>query len=413
MGYVSRSVAGAAGPGSAAELLPERYQVYSLDLRLREPERLQETVDDLAGQFDLPQACIQYNDTLLDALGVSYRGKGASDAGGAGFPYLAAAGVLVAALVLLAAGLVIFNILKIAVAKRIRCYGTLRALGAGRGQLYALVGLQLLLLCGRGHPGGGGPGTSLRQGHHAGGHRALLPRRAPGGQPGRTGRTHPAEQRRQAAVPAPQRGDHAALRRPGRPACRTVRRAGLPHRRHGRSGTAHPPARPPAASHPLLSRVLCPDESEAQPRTHRHHDLLPGDEHYRLRGPAELQRTAGRLPPRGADASGRLCRIQSGRGLFARRRGGPGGRPGGIRLVHPQAQGLPAGCVRRAGVGYRPAPSERRGASSGRAGRQAAVQTGRRALPRRSGRSCWRAAPVWPQGRSRFPSTARLIQAPR
>ena len=57
VGYVSRSVAGAAGPGSAAELLPERYQVYSLDLRLREPERLQETVDDLAGQFDLPQAC--------------------------------------------------------------------------------------------------------------------------------------------------------------------------------------------------------------------------------------------------------------------------------------------------------------------------------------------------------------------
>ena len=154
VGYVSRSVAGAAGPGSAAELLPERYQVYSLDLRLREPERLQETVDDLAGQFDLPQACIQYNDTLLDALGVSYRGKGASDAGGAGFPYLAAAGVLVAALVLLAAGLVIFNILKIAVAKRIRCYGTLRALGAGRGQLYALVGLQLLLLCGAGIPAG-------------------------------------------------------------------------------------------------------------------------------------------------------------------------------------------------------------------------------------------------------------------
>ena len=91
VGYVSRSVAGAAGPGSAAELLPERYQVYSLDLRLREPERLQETVDDLAGQFDLPQACIQYNDTLLDALGVSYRGKGASDAGGAGVPYLACA----------------------------------------------------------------------------------------------------------------------------------------------------------------------------------------------------------------------------------------------------------------------------------------------------------------------------------
>ncbi len=73
----------------AGSLLPAGRLFYRW--KLKKPlERLQQTVDDLAGQFDLPQACIQYNDTLLDALGVSYRRNGASDAGGAGFPYLAA-----------------------------------------------------------------------------------------------------------------------------------------------------------------------------------------------------------------------------------------------------------------------------------------------------------------------------------
>ena len=62
--------------------------------------------------------------------------------------------VMVGVLVLLAAGLVIYNILKIAVSKRVREYGTLRAIGGEKKQLYRLVTMQLLLLCGIGIPVG-------------------------------------------------------------------------------------------------------------------------------------------------------------------------------------------------------------------------------------------------------------------
>ena len=68
------------------------------------------------------------------------------------FSFMAAACVLVGALVLLAAGLVIYNILKISITKRMKEYGTLRAIGAERGQIYRLVSLQLLILCGAGIP---------------------------------------------------------------------------------------------------------------------------------------------------------------------------------------------------------------------------------------------------------------------
>ena len=59
---------------------------------------------------------------------------------------------MVGLLVLFAAGLVIYNILKISITKRIKEYGTLRAIGGERGQIYRLVSLQLLILCGIGIP---------------------------------------------------------------------------------------------------------------------------------------------------------------------------------------------------------------------------------------------------------------------
>ena len=65
---------------------------------------------------------------------------------------MTAACILVGVLVLLAAGLVIYNILKISITKRIKEYGTLRAIGGERGQIYRLVSLQLLILCGAGIP---------------------------------------------------------------------------------------------------------------------------------------------------------------------------------------------------------------------------------------------------------------------
>lgn len=58
-----------------------------------------------------------------------------------------AAGIMVGLLLLVAAGLVIYNILKIAVSQRIKQYGTLRAIGGEKRQLYFLVTAQVLLLC--------------------------------------------------------------------------------------------------------------------------------------------------------------------------------------------------------------------------------------------------------------------------
>ncbi len=55
-------------------------------------------------------------------------------------------------LLLLAAGLVIYNILKIAVSRRMTQYGILRAMGAEKGQLYFLVIAQILSLCALGIP---------------------------------------------------------------------------------------------------------------------------------------------------------------------------------------------------------------------------------------------------------------------
>lgn len=55
--------------------------------------------------------------------------------------------LFVALLVLLASGLVIYNILKISVTKKIKEYGCLRAIGAEPNQIYKIVILQILILC--------------------------------------------------------------------------------------------------------------------------------------------------------------------------------------------------------------------------------------------------------------------------
>ena len=71
----------------------------------------------------------------LNAMGISYTAD-SEDANDTGFSFMAVAGILVAFLILLAAGLVIYNILKISVSKRMKGYGTLRAIGGEKGQLY-------------------------------------------------------------------------------------------------------------------------------------------------------------------------------------------------------------------------------------------------------------------------------------
>lgn len=151
VGYVSGIVTGIVGEGTAKKMLPDKYNLYSMDFKVKDTGAFQETVDSLADSLGIGEKYIQYNWLLLNAMGIQ-GGEESESADSEGFSYMTAACVLVGILVLLAAGLVIYNILKIAVAKRIREYGTLRAIGGERGQLYRIVALQLLILCGIGIP---------------------------------------------------------------------------------------------------------------------------------------------------------------------------------------------------------------------------------------------------------------------
>ncbi len=153
LGYATGMVAGIAGSGTAGQLLPEEYLLWATDFKTCSKADFQEVVYELAAALGVEERHIQYNWVLLDALGISYDEKEEA-AGNTGFPFMTLACMLVGALILLAAGLVIYNILKISVAKRVREYGTLRAMGGEKGQIYRLVSLQLLILCGIGIPVG-------------------------------------------------------------------------------------------------------------------------------------------------------------------------------------------------------------------------------------------------------------------
>lgn len=163
MGYVSGSVTGLVGEGTAAEILPERYYLYATDFKIADTKEFQSIVNDIAEKLDVEERYIQYNWVLLDALGISYDKKKALDKD-LGFPFMMTACILVGALILSAAGLVIYNILKVSITKRIREYGTLRAIGCERKQLYRLVTAQLLILCGPGIPIGVLSGGFLSKG---------------------------------------------------------------------------------------------------------------------------------------------------------------------------------------------------------------------------------------------------------
>lgn len=151
IGYSTGTLNAIAGVGTATAVLPKDYLLYSTDFKTKDTSQFQSTIDELASSLNMNNSNIQYNWILLDALGISYREAGKSDTD-TGFSFMTIACVMVGVLVLLAAGLVIYNILKIAVAKRIKEYGTLRAIGSERKQIYSLVSLQLLILCGIGIP---------------------------------------------------------------------------------------------------------------------------------------------------------------------------------------------------------------------------------------------------------------------
>ncbi len=154
MSYTAGTVNGIVGPGTAEALLPEEYFYYNVDIKVADKGSFQSTMDSLVSAMDIHPLDTTYNILYLDALGIRYDSEAAdvADASDKGFSYLLAAGILVGALLLLAAGLVIYNILKIAVSRRMTQYGILRAMGADKGQLYLLVIAQVLSLCALGIP---------------------------------------------------------------------------------------------------------------------------------------------------------------------------------------------------------------------------------------------------------------------
>ncbi len=157
LGYTGGHILGLAGWGTAKAVLPSEYLYYNVDIRTEDRKNFQSVMDDLGEKLEIHELDTLYNIPLLNALGISYD-KEAADSelavGDSGFSWLLFAGVLVVLLILLAAGLVIYNILKIAVSRRLGQYGTLRALGAEKGQLYAVVAAELLCLCMAGIPAG-------------------------------------------------------------------------------------------------------------------------------------------------------------------------------------------------------------------------------------------------------------------
>ncbi|RKI86413.1 ABC transporter permease [bacterium 1xD42-87] len=157
LGYTGGHILGLAGQGTAKAVLPPEYLYYSVDIRTESKKNFQSVMDDLGEKLEIHELDTLYNVPLLNALGISFDAE-AADTGLAvddtGFSWLVFAGVLVVSLILLAAGLVIYNILKIAVARRLGQYGTLRALGAEKGQLYRIVAAEILYLCMAGIPAG-------------------------------------------------------------------------------------------------------------------------------------------------------------------------------------------------------------------------------------------------------------------
>lgn len=154
LGYSSGIVEGIVGEGTANALLPERYLLYSTDFKTKSTEQFQSIVNELQEELSIDEANIQYNSILLETLGIAYEKAGTVDTESTGFSFMTVACVMVGVLILLAAGLVIYNILKISVSKRVREYGTIRSIGGEKKQLYRLVTVQLLILCGIGIPVG-------------------------------------------------------------------------------------------------------------------------------------------------------------------------------------------------------------------------------------------------------------------
>ena len=147
IGYSYGGITGIVGTDTAEQLLPEEYLYYKVDFRTADKRSFQNTVNDVIQKFQIHELDTSYNQVYLQACGIRFDNQESSENSGSGFSFMAAAGIMVGVLILLAAGLVIYNILKISVSKRIKGYGVLRAIGSEKSQLYSIVSLQILILC--------------------------------------------------------------------------------------------------------------------------------------------------------------------------------------------------------------------------------------------------------------------------
>lgn len=145
-GYVSGIVNGIVGKGTSENLLPKRYILSSLDFKIKQQEKFQEIVNQLAKKINLSHNSIQYNWIYLNALKIQFE-KDENSSNSDDISMIILVSLFVALLVLLASGLVIYNILKISVTKKFKEYGCLRAIGAEPNQIYKIVILQILILC--------------------------------------------------------------------------------------------------------------------------------------------------------------------------------------------------------------------------------------------------------------------------
>ena len=147
IGYSYGGITGIVGTGTAEQLLPEEYLYYNVNFRTADKRTFQNTVNDVIEKFQIHELDTSYNQVYLQACGIQFDSQESSENNGSGFSFMTAAGIMVGVLILLAAGLVIYNILKISVSKRIKGYGVLRAIGSEKSQLYSIVSLQILILC--------------------------------------------------------------------------------------------------------------------------------------------------------------------------------------------------------------------------------------------------------------------------
>lgn len=107
LGYTGGHILGLAGEGTAAALLPDNYLYYSVDIRTTDKKGFQTVVDDLCAQMNIHELDTLYNIPLLNALGIRYDTDSADSEltrmDDTGFSWLLVVGVLVVALILLAA----------------------------------------------------------------------------------------------------------------------------------------------------------------------------------------------------------------------------------------------------------------------------------------------------------------------